>query len=260
MRRPERRNRKSGTKDFGWRAQNTMRVPEPHTDRYGEFRNNIETIEKADVREILIQDHEMTLIYEHPRHDAGYPCSPDDVIHLLAFVPEQDLEGLDIIAFRQPTRTQENLESAWGRLQYFADFRYASGSAIVLEAQDLNRTIKHSKKVSVEWTSEMERLRKDGHHFEQTQRDYIMQVSPETARNTVLYRTVLHELGHWVDYVQKVRDSDSEEKEEEYEEWKERYDLYWSRPSREHEDFAHRYAEEVGAKLREQGIIPFDPR
>jgi len=72
MRRPERRNRKSGTKDFGWRAQSKMRVPEPTTDRYGEFRNNIEAIEKAVVRELLIQGHEITLIYEHPRHDAGY--------------------------------------------------------------------------------------------------------------------------------------------------------------------------------------------
>jgi len=233
-----------------------MRVPEPNTDKYGEYRRNVSIIEKADVRDIEIQGHEMTLIYERPRHDAGYPCSPEDVIHILSLVPERDLEGLKIIAFRQPTRTQSNLDGAWGRLCYFADFRYASGSAIVLEARDLNGTIKHSKKMPIEWMSEMERLREDGHQIEETRREYILHLTPETARNTVLYRTVLHELGHWVDYVQKVKDYATVE----FEEWLESRDLYSSRTARVKEDFAHRYADGMGAKLREQGLIPFDPR
>lgn len=37
-------------------------------------------------------------------------------------------------------------------------------------------------------------------------------------------------------------------------------EIYFSRPLREREDFAHRYADELGAKLRATGMIPFPPR
>ncbi|MEM7233248.1 MAG: hypothetical protein AAF517_13815, partial [Planctomycetota bacterium] len=37
-----------------------------------------------------------------------------------------------------------------------------------------------------------------------------------------------------------------------------RGDSYWSLPTQEREQFAHRFADEAGARLRERGAIPFE--
>ena len=64
-----------------------------------------------------------------------------------------------------------------------------------------------------------------------------------TCRATVLYRTLLHEVGHHVDrrdYGQRGED-----------------DAYYQRPARERESFAHRYAERIAGDLRARRVIPF---
>ncbi len=256
MRRPERRNRKSGTKDFGWRKQNKMTVPWSWQDRYGEFRLPAERIDIAEVREVTIQGHELTILRERPRDGCLYPCSVDDVLHILSLVPRRDLEDLKIIAFRQPTRKQELLNPVWGRLFYEADFRNASGPAIVIEATEFPKTMIWSKKLTPEFRDELDRLRSDGHDIETTSRDHVIRVTPETARNTVLYRTVLHELGHWVDYMEKVVWVNSALSED----YSTAENLYFARPAMEKEMFAHRYADHMGARLRAEGAVPFDPR
>jgi hypothetical protein len=64
---------------------------------------------------------------------------------------------------------------------------------------------------------------------------------------------VLHEIGHHLDYLEKVEwpmenaDTDGTDL----------WDRYWQRPSAEREAFAHRYADRVGAELRDEHAIPF---
>ncbi|MDD9947009.1 MAG: hypothetical protein OXU20_38555, partial [Myxococcales bacterium] len=60
-----------------------------------------------------------------------------------------------------------------------------------------------------------------------------------TVRNTQLYRTLPHEVGHYVQYHQDVESRAGDDLDE----WGRLNDAYFSRPQREREDFAHRYAD-----------------
>ena len=129
------------------------------------------------------------------------------------------------------------------------------GSAIYLEAQEINVSIRLSRKQSLEGQKELRRLRQDGHHIEETKREYVVTPSEDSIRNTLLYRTLLHEVGHWVQYDRETLTTETAL-------WPDldvAYDLYFAKPSIEREQFAHRYADEMSAQLRKTGAIPFAP-
>ncbi len=140
------------------------------------------------------------------------------------------------------------LDPTWGRLFYRADFVGQIGPAIVIEAADLTRPVYWPRKLSLDHQHELERLRADGHRVEEDRRGYRVHLSEESVRNTVLYRTLLHELGHWVDWLTKVERAPEGDAE-----------LFLARPAAEREAFAHAYADRIGAELRSSGVIPFAP-
>jgi len=72
-------------------------------------------------------------------------------------------------------------------------------------------------------------------------------------RATQLFRTVPHEVGHYVDYRQRVIESSSSK-----EEFNRNLDLFWSRPAREREEVADRYAREFRATQGRR--LPFPKR
>jgi hypothetical protein len=120
-----------------------------------------------------------------------------------------------------------------------------------------NRNIGTSKQAMVRETiscSSMDRWRMDGHSIRDTGKYYEVISNHDSARATKLYRTFLHELGHWVDYLTKVERpsrGDSNKREQ-------LLDLYFSRPHDEREVFAHRYTDELRTRLIKAGLIPFD--
>jgi hypothetical protein len=61
----------------------------------------------------------------------------------------------------------------------------------------------------------------------------------DSVRSTQLYRTLLHEIGHHVDY--------SHSKGE-----------FARKPASEKETFAHKYAYKLRAQLEKRGVIPFE--
>ncbi len=62
----------------------------------------------------------------------------------------------------------------------------------------------------------------------------------ENVKKTQLYRTLLHEFGHYVHYLEKVvRVSKDEEEFEKHE------DLYFKISTTEKENFANKYAEKI---------------
>ena len=69
-----------------------------------------------------------------------------------------------------------------------------------------------------------------------------------------MFRTLLHEVGHWVDYLEKVERPEAAGVES----FDTLNDRYFSRPKQEREAFAHRYADELGNKLKKFGLLPFD--
>lgn len=254
--RPERRNRNIGTKSSGYSMSNDMRIPASWLDKHGNYSHYYERLELAYAKEASIGDFNIKILYEEPNEGFSYGCSPADIITLLTLVAEVAPAMPDIIAFRQPTRKQRQQFPVWGRSLYFAEFGKNEGTAIVLEAQELEALLRWPKNMNLEDRAEYERLICDGHSFVETKRHFEAHLAVDGIRNTMLYRTLLHELGHLADYHQKVLseetalDSDQDVAA----------DLYFSRPTSEREVFAHRFAEDFSRSLKADGKIPFEPQ
>ncbi|MEP3277745.1 MAG: hypothetical protein ABJN26_18780 [Stappiaceae bacterium] len=232
-----------------------MVVPNSRLDRFGFDTWYVERLNPTRFEEHHIRGNSVKVLYETPYDGFTYGCSPKDTMHLLSHVPNDDCYHIEFIIFHQPTRKQIQLDSAWGRLWYYANFgKYGSGPAIYLEAQEINSQIKWSRKLNLEGQAELKRLREDGHLIDETKRDFIITLREKTIRNTVLYRTLLHELGHWAQYDKDFLDEDTALSTDS----DVAYELYFAKPQIEHEQFAHRYASEVGDQLRLSGVIPFE--
>lgn len=111
--------------------------------------------------------------------------------------------------------------------------------------------------MSVESRREFDRLVADGHRVRETASGYRWDpMTLEAARVTQLYRTLLHEVGHQADYLRAVdRPRDALQLDDP--EWDLLGERYWAKSHREKEAFAHRYAQELGDRLRREGRLPF---
>ncbi|MBP0582123.1 hypothetical protein J8I29_22535 [Labrys sp. LIt4] len=203
-----------------------------------------------------VNGKKITFIVEHPNDGFLHACSVDDVLFMLSHIPSADLTWLDTFVFRQSTRKTRIINPAWGRLYYLADLTFIPwrgrwrGPALFLEACKANEVIKWPTSLDREDATELERLRADGHDIERIGRNHIISSKIEAVRSTQLYRTLLHEIGHWVDWLEQVETRDGD--------FSELVDLYFARPQNERETFAHRYADHWQEILRNKGIIPFD--
>lgn len=246
--RPERRNRKIGTKAAGYKKSNKMEIPESWLDRDGSIRHHSIRMGPHQITKHELPGGSLTFLYEPPHSGCTYGCSPEEVAHVLAHVPTQDIEGLKIVAFRQPTRKQRILSPVWARIFYHAEFESHDGPAIVIEATDSSRPAHWSRKLSLEDQSELERLREDGFRIEEDRRGYTIHFTESSIRQTVLYRALLHEVGHWVDWLTKIERLPNGD-----------IDRYFARPVSEREAFANAYANRLAKNLRRKGVIPFSP-
>jgi hypothetical protein len=253
LRNPTRRNRNIGTAKQGHGQNNELVIPEAEglywLDRIGEF--NLEQRE--------IAGRSVSFIVENTRPGCVHPCSVSDVAHALGALPASDWAGLDTFVFRQPTRKQLVLSPTWGRLRYYAEIKttkgrsLAKGPALYLDAVDLAKPIKWSTSLDAEDTQELERLKADGHEVQRSNREHAISVTAFSARNTQLYRTLLHEVGHWFDWLSKV-----EEPAARGGEFDELERSYFARPRAEREAFAHRYADAQRSRLQNDGTFPFE--
>lgn len=233
---PTRRNRHAGTKAHGHGQDNRMTIPES----WHEAKCYFEKLDSYTVVTRQVGTRNLRFFVEPTRPDWCYPCSVDDICRVLSHCDPAALCTFDLIVMRQPTRKQKLLCPVWGRAQFSFDIDKYSGAAIVIESRDLS-PFTWGKSLDPEDTRELERLRQDGHEVRHTRRGYEIHVTPGSLRNTVLYRTLLHEVGHHVDY---RRGSDAE----------------WDAKTRAaKEDYAHRYALELYQKLAQMGVLPFDP-
>lgn len=232
-----------------------MRIPESWVDKHGNVSFYFERIEPAYFAEEKVGHSHLKLIYETPYSGFSYGCTPPDILKALEAVVPKVPDLPEIIAFRQPTRKQTQLRPVWGRFLYFANFGRHEGTAIVLESQEIGSELRWPRRMTLEDRAEFDRLRADGHEFSENKRSFKATLSIEGIRNTILYRTLLHELGHWVQYHNEVLnaptalDSDRNVAER----------LHFSKPSSEREAFAHRFATELADHLRQSDIIPFEP-
>jgi len=255
---PTRRNRNIGTRKSGHGQNNRLSIPQiAHGEHiYWERIDNAQEVVR------VVANRDLRFFVQPTRSDCVHSCTVDDLALLMSHVPSDDWEGLDAIVLRQPRRKEETIASVWGRLAYAADLvnqsgrNLYSGPAIILEAVSLTRRNKFGRSLTPDDVLELERLRSDGHSVLPGDKNHSFESTLESCRATQLYRTLLHELGHWVDFLQKVeKPAATSSSRYPYPTLLERFH---SRPDREKEEFAHSYADRLRDNLRLGDVIPFD--
>lgn len=231
---PGRRNRNAGTKAHGHGLNNKMTIPES----WHEAKCFYEYLASYDVVKRRIAGCDLVFLVEPTRAGWFHPCTVEDVCFALSALPPEHVATFDLVVMRQPTRKQRLLSPVWGRAIFAFDVAEYSGAAIVLEAQN-NEPVAWPLSLSPAEARELDRLRADGHEVRKSKRKLEIVTTPQSLRNTMLYRTLLHEVGHHVDHSQCPRDQ------------------WHGRTSLSKEDYAHRYATEALTKLRERGVVPF---
>ncbi|MEP3051555.1 MAG: hypothetical protein ABJP48_01070 [Erythrobacter sp.] len=254
-RNPTRRSRNIGTAKQGHGQNNRLVIPDRSDgvywlDHIGRHKHVVNRIAGKEVNFIIEANTEGFL----------HPCSVADVEHVLSKLPASDWAGLDTFVFRQPTRKQQTLSLVWGRLLYHAEIttdkgqKIAKGPVVFLEAVKQNSIVDWSTSLDPDDQRELKRLKCDGHEIDQSGRTHRINVTAKAARNTQLYRTLIHEIGHWFDWLSKVEQPAANGKD-----FASLERRYFARPRAEREAFAHRYADEMRKNLEQSHVIPFDP-
>jgi len=247
---PIRRNRNIGTSKSGYGQNNSMRIPESwHDDRkfWSKVNNpvfvNIEIAEKN-----------FTIIVEPVKSGFVHHVTPWDIEYLLSHVGEQSLDDLSAIVLRQPKKKENVIEPVWGRYLWLGEIGKHHGPMIIIEAQKENMTMRWSKSLKPEDTKELDRLIGDGHEIVTDKRYHHINCSSVSIRNTQLYRTLLHELGHYIDYRRNIVEKDDGD----IGTWLKLVHRYDQQSSEQKEQFAHQFAEKLMSCLKNTGITPFD--
>jgi hypothetical protein len=241
---PIRRNRKLGTSSSGHGLDNRLVIPESRRDS----RLFWEKLRDA----VRLDINGFAFLVEPCLPGFVHAVTVDDAVRLLALLPPDDLTTLRAVVFRQPTRKQTILRPVWGRLAYFAEIGSMQGPAVILEAHPVDDRYEHTRSLSPDEAEELERLRADGHVVTGGPR-FRIQTSLASTRSTQLFRTLPHEIGHLVHYEREVRLRANGDALAEVA----LRDQFFTRPAREKEDFAHRYARKVVAALSASHRLPF---
>jgi hypothetical protein len=264
MKNPTKRNRNIGTAIQGYGQNNKFTIPEPFRDSkiFYERLVNYKKLKRT------INGHEFLFVIEQTRESAVHACSIKDLETIIENIPSKDYGHLTLIILRQPKRKEEILSPTWGRLIYSFEFENDFFPAIILDAIDCTKKLKWPSKLCIDSQKELERLKEDGHIFEYDGRNFIADFEIENVRNTQLYRTLPHEFGHYVqyldyierDYIAFLNKTDDENNGETFETFDVRRENYFKIPKAEKEKFAHKYAEDLKTELVKKKIIPFDTK
>lgn len=235
MHSPVKRNRNIGTSKQGHGQNNRFRIPDTWMDSkiFYERLNSPVRLKRK------VRDKEYKFLIEPTLTDYTHSVTVDDIERIIGLLIGY-VHHMDIFVLRQPTRKQVVLSSVWGRLALYYEADACQGTAIIIEAQQINKPVKRSKSLDPATQKELLRLEKDGHKITLGKREFIIESTLESCRSTQLYRTIPHELGHYVDY---ITSGDTE---------------YSSKPERQKEDYAHRYADEFIEKMVAESKIPFE--
>ena len=248
-RNPTRRNRNIGTARQGHGQDNRLVIPASWTDD----RLFHEKLVSPVVVPISVANTSISVLVEPPLSGFAHACTVDDIVQVMNMLPPRHIEAIKIIALRQPKRKEVILDACWGRLQYWSEIAGHTGPAIHLEAQEVGRSLKWSKSLTPDRALELERLRSDGHSITSDKRQHVIALTIDSVRNTQLYRTIPHEVGHYVDYLSTVEEPSNGD----YHRWLALNAKYDSRPHQEKEAFAHRYADNFREQQTGRGVLPF---
>ncbi|WP_372370237.1 hypothetical protein [Candidatus Uabimicrobium sp. HlEnr_7] len=249
-----RRNRNIDTERNGYGQNNKFVIPEPFHDMlcYWERLNN------PLIFPLKINGHQIVLFIEPTRNDCVHACTPEDIITILNLVNRKHLQQIELFVLRQPKRKQEIIRPVWGRFAYYANLGKYEGPAIILEATPLNHVLHWKKNIDPYEAKELEALKKDGHKIEKSRRGYRIHTTIETVRNTQLYRTIPHEIGHAVDYLENCMVPSINAETEEQKNYISR--IFEAKNPLDKEEFANRYARNFYEKWSQKGMLPFSKK
>lgn len=259
-RNPTRRNRNIGTSASGHGHDNRLVIPTRFNGPIWHWRDlgDYRTVKR------VVHDRDLAFVVEKTNRGCVHACTVEDIAYLLSHLPLQDWEGIGLFVLRQPKRKEALLNGVWGRLAYGGEIGRPQdgmfkGPAIFLESTEPEFKFSLPASMRPAAGAEFERLLRDGHIVTRDGPRFSVQCSLETIRNTQLYRTVLQEIGHWVDLLDKVERpvAPTDREQDEYQwraELRARYD---QRPTQEREAYANQYADRMWTNLLAAGVIPF---
>lgn len=195
MRNPTRRSRNIGTAKQGHGRDNAMVIPFPFGSKGFLFYGRLGACTR---QTRTINGNEITFIVEKTRVPNVHACSVEEIARVLGCIPAADLKGINFVILRQPKRKEEILSGVWGRYHPYAEFDNRYGAVIILEAIDLSRGLRWRKPQDAFWLEELERLRSEGHEITETPKRYEIRSTLAAVRQTQLFGTVPHEVGHHV--------------------------------------------------------------
>lgn len=249
MRDARRRNRNIGTAKSGRGADNRLRIPERWSDLsvYWQKLTRYVAVEKA------VHGRPITFLVEPPRSGYLHHCTVQDVCRVLELLPADHVEPIELIVFRQPTVKQSVLVPVWGRLGYWSSIGPHEGPGVYLEAQPAALVMAWGRSLRPDDMEELDRHRRTGFRVEVHSRGYRIHTTPATMRASLLYRTLPHEVGHYVDYMESQRTFGTGD------DWERCWDLYGAKSSRDKEAYAHRYADTFWREQSARQRLPFSP-
>ncbi|MCU1288129.1 MAG: hypothetical protein JWN60_358 [Acidobacteria bacterium] len=232
---PIRRNRNIGTAKQGYKKRNRFDIPCYYLREYKIYWEKLSDYKKI---ERQINGWNFTFIVERTKEGYFHACTIEDLEMILQHISSAYYKDLRTIILRQPKRTETIFSPVWGRLVFYYGLESTDFPAIILESVKTGSKLSWTRKIDIERQKEIERLRNDGFEITETKRSYEINLTLENVRNTQLYRTLLHEIGHYVQYSENP----------------EKFDTI---PSVEKEVFAHNFADKLKLELEEKGLIPF---
>lgn len=125
---------------------------------------------------------------------------------------------------------------------------------MILEAIKPGTKLRWSRRLQPDRQAELARLRTLGLEPTLDRRWLTFETTIATARSVQLYHTLLHEVGHFRDYLRLVERPDALNPDGDYGKL---WDRYWSRPDVQREEYAHRYSDTLRSRLTAAGVIPF---
>ncbi len=253
---PTRKNRNIGTAKQGHGKNNRDRIPRLWSDsKLNWNRGHPHTVVTKQV-----WGRTMPFLIEHTRQDCFHACTIDDIASLLNLLPKRhinnykDIEGIQGIVLRQPTRKEQSLSPVWARLGYGVDVGGVIGPVVFIEAQQLPLAVHWGTSISPSDQKELDRLVAAADQVEHSRRGHDLRFELAGVRRVQLFHSLPHEIGHWADMYENVERPALDD----FDEWERLWDRYFLRAGSEREDFAHRYAENAVAEMRKSGAVPFD--
>ncbi len=197
---PGRRNRNIGTAKQGHGQDNRMVIP----SHWRDSRVFWERVTRFDVLTRSVHGADMPFVVEPTRSDSVYSCTVDDIARLLNLLPRCDVFGIGGVILRQPKRKEELLSPVWGRLGYAVEVGPIRGPAVLVEAVRVPLKLRWSRRQGPAQQEELDQLLQEADRVDTNARHHVLHFGWSAARSVQLYRTILHEVGHWVDYLDRV--------------------------------------------------------